>query len=147
MTSREIVNDKKFRQMHLFNGLQHDKKSPTDLDFCYEIDNTVLILGEVKEEGKEVPTGQTLAYTRICDAWEKSHNKKCAWYLEIQHPEQKGDIVIADCQVVRYYYMGIWSKSNQTVQEFLGTIGHYMVRSMNNPMFSWLTQLEDKMNG
>ena len=56
MTSRSIINDKLFRQMHLFSGLQHGNKSPTDIDFCYEIDNTVLILGEVKEENKEVPT-------------------------------------------------------------------------------------------
>ena len=147
MISRNIINDEKFRQMHIFSGLQHDKKSPTDLDFCYEIDNTVLILGEVKEEGKEVPTGQTLAYTRICDAWERAGRGKCAWYLEIQHPAQKGDIVIAECDVVRYYYMGIWSKSSQNVQQFLGTIGRYMVQSMNNSNFIWLTQLEDKMNG
>ena len=147
MTRRNIINDKKFRQMHLFSGLQHEKKSPTDIDFCYEIDDKVLILGELKEEGKEVPTGQTLAFTRICDAWEKSGVGKCAWYLEIQHPEQKGDIIVANCNVVRYYYMGMWSRSNQNVIQFLETVGNYMVYSMNENKMFWLTKLEDKMNG
>ena len=77
MTSRSIINDKKFRQMHLFNGLQHEKKSPTDIDFCYEIDDKVLILGELKEEGKEVPTGQNLAFTRICDGYVVKVKSKC----------------------------------------------------------------------
>lgn len=125
--------------MHMFDGLQHEKKSPTDIDFCYEIDDKILILGEVKEQGKDVPKGQKLALTRIIDAWSNNTNK-IGFYLEIQHPEQDGDIIIANCRVVNYYYGGDWKKARIPVVEFLATIGQFT-------NISWLTKLEDGMNG
>ena len=127
----------------MFDGLQHGKKWPTDIDFCLEVSNTILVIGEGKEQGKPVPSGQTLAFTRIVDAWQKSGPNKFAWYLEIQHPEQDGDIKIANCDVVRYYYLNRWAKSKGNVKDFLATIGGYVCRELKDDKFNWLYNLED----
>ena len=60
--------------------------------------------------------------------------------MEIQHPKQDGDIIIANCRVVRYYYQNDWIESECTVVEFLATIGKFV-------KIDWLTKLEDGMNG
>ena len=67
---------KRFNQPIVFNGLQDGVISPTDIDFCFEVDNKYLLIGEVKMKGKSITIGQKLVLQRIVDSWQKSGDGK-----------------------------------------------------------------------
>ena len=143
MTNRQIINRKKFEQKVSFEGLQYEKKSPTDIDFCLEIENKILIIGEIKEKGKDVPQGQNLAFKRIVDAWNARPDMITMGFYVVLHHEQNddADIVAANCKVVSYYYdKTIVDTFNGTLKEFLFFVGKILG-------VDWLTKLKDKMNG
>jgi hypothetical protein len=55
-----IRNSKQVSQSIDFTGFENNKIHPTDIDFVFEFDNEILILGEVKKDGNDLPTGQRL---------------------------------------------------------------------------------------
>ena len=69
-----IRNTKQVRQSIDFTGVENNKIHPTDIDFVLEFDNDILILGEVKREGNDIPLGQRLVLQRMVDRW---GNNKC----------------------------------------------------------------------
>lgn len=103
----------RFNQPIVYNGLQDGVISPTDIDFCFEVDDIFLLIGECKVEGKSLTVGQRLVLERIVDSWSKSgYNKKAIAYFVTHNVEPSKDIVLADTDVSSVYYNGQWSKKN-----------------------------------
>ena len=113
----------RFNQPIVYNGLQDGVISPTDIDFCFEVDNMFLLLGECKVEGKALTTGQRLVIERIIDSWTNSgYNKKAIGYFVTHNVDPSKDIVLADTHVESVYYNGQWSKKNIKFKESLQLI-------------------------
>ena len=55
-----IRNSKQVKQVIDFTGIQNGKIHPSDIDFVFEFDNRILILGEVKRYNNPIPKGQQL---------------------------------------------------------------------------------------
>lgn len=67
MNDGKIRNPKRIRQVLAFQGLMGIFPrciTPTDVDFCVEIDGHFLI-GEFKRQGASVPVGQRMALERL----------------------------------------------------------------------------------
>lgn len=92
----------------------------SDIDFTWEFKNKYLILGEVKEKGKNMLTSQQLFTTRIADAWEKEEGKK-ALIIFAQHEPGEEVVHLKNCTVSKVYIKGMWKtlKHEITVKEFL----------------------------
>lgn len=113
----------RFNQPIVYNGLQDGVISPTDIDFCFEVDNMFLLIGECKVEGKALTTGQRLVIERIIDSWTNSgYNKKAIGYFVTHNVDPLKDIVLADTDVESVYYNGQWSKKNIKFKESLQLI-------------------------
>lgn len=73
MADNKIYNIDKLSRPVDFSGLCHcGSCSPTDIDFCIEIgDMKKYLIGDFKEEGKELTTGQKILLERHCAAFAK----------------------------------------------------------------------------
>jgi len=108
-----IKHRKRFNQPIVFNKLQDGVISPTDIDFCFEVDNKFLLIGECKVEGKALTVGQRLVMERIVDSWHNSGYKKLAIAYFVTHNfDTSEDIVLADTRVESVYYNGEWITKN-----------------------------------
>jgi hypothetical protein len=104
---------KRFNQPIVFNGLQDGVISPTDIDFCFEVDNKYLLIGEVKMKGKNITIGQKLVLQRIVDSWTKSGQGKLAIaYFVTHNTNASDDVVLADTDVESIYFNGQWRDKN-----------------------------------
>jgi len=114
---------KRFNQPIVFNGLQDGVISPTDIDFCFEVDNRFLLIGECKTEGKNLTIGQKLVIQRIVDSWQKSGNDKLSiGYFVTHNINAADDIVLADTDVKSIYFNGQWQAKNIKFKESLQII-------------------------
>ena len=66
-----IYNEKEMKRIIDFKDFELNNYTPTDIDFVYEKNNKCWIIGEVKEEGVEVPPAQKLLFER----WLENHLK------------------------------------------------------------------------
>jgi|TARA_R110002020_G_scaffold389262_1_gene599830 hypothetical protein len=110
-----LRNSNQAKQGIDFEGLQWGKIHPSDIDFVFEFKNDVLILGEVKRKGTEIPVGQRLMLERICDSW---HNGKS--FIIFVHHEQEDettDIPLNKCEVYKLYYQKKWRYRNGSVKD------------------------------
>ena len=104
---------KRFNQPIVFNGLQDGVISPTDIDFCFEVDNKFLIIGEVKMQGKSITIGQKLVLQRIVDSWQKSGPDKLSIaYFVTHNTNASDDVILADTDVESVYFNGQWQDKN-----------------------------------
>ena len=104
---------KRFNQPIVFNGLQDGVISPTDIDFCFEVDNKFLLIGECKTEGKSLTVGQQLVIERIVDSWQKSGKDKLSvGYFVTHNINASDDIVLAVTNVESIYFNGQWQAKN-----------------------------------
>lgn len=92
----------------------------TDLDFVFELYNKFLILGEVKEYGKNITIGQELVTTRIVNAWNKVPGN-VGIVVFAQHDSEDKAILLADCQIKKVFMNGVWKsmKTRITVKDFV----------------------------
>lgn len=102
---RPILNKDRFNQKLLFEGLERDRISFTDIDFIQEIKGELLIVGDVKVEGQQLPTGQRLLIERLCNKdWKSSFG------VVVEHnlpPNQ--DILLKDTIVRKVYHKKKWT--------------------------------------
>jgi hypothetical protein len=104
-----IRNSKQVSQSIDFTGFENNKIHPTDIDFVFEFDNEILILGEVKRDGNDLPTGQRLVVERMVDRW---GDKGIALKVVHSHRDENTDIPLLDCFVESYYLDGKWTTLN-----------------------------------
>ena len=119
----------------IFDGIQHDKVSPMDIDACIELYDKYLIFFEVKTKGTPITTAQSLVLRRIVDAWCKSSVNKKAWIFHATHKPKVKEIMLQDCIVENIYTRGKWSPLSGTlnVKEALQMLGNkYKIHHLQN---------------
>lgn len=117
-----IRNTKQVRQSIDFTGVQNNKIHPTDVDFVLEFDNEILILGEVKRKGVEIPLGQKLVLQRIADKW---GDKAIVLKVVHSHNNDDTDIPLKDCFVESYYVNKKWFRlqNSYSLVDFVNSLG------------------------
>lgn len=121
MSEQLVRNLEKLTRPIIFNGLKSRTCSPTDMDWLLEYYGKFLLIGEVKELGKDITVGQSITTTRICDAWNKIPGNIGIVIFSQHNPEDKL-IMLADSIINKVYISGKWVdmlKKNITVKEFL----------------------------
>ena len=115
-----IYNSNKVKQSIDFTNIQWGKIHPSDIDAVLEFNNELLILIEVKQKGKEIPTGQRLMLERICDSW---HTKK-ALVLLVWHDfkNEKIDIPLDECIIEKVYFKNKWNLHKEKLKPYLDKI-------------------------
>ena len=104
---RVIHNRSRLNQQILFEGLEYGKLSYTDLDFIQERKGKLLICGDVKVRGIELPLGQRLLIQRLCDKW--SIDGSPAYGVVSEHdvsPNQ--DVILSQTNIREVYHNGKW---------------------------------------
>jgi len=116
-----IFNAAKFSQPVLFDGIGKGKVRPTDFDAVIEIDNKYWFAFEVKVEGKDMPYGQSLSYTRTADRWNRCGDTGIVFLVEHTVHDPNKSILLKECKLKKYYSKGKWitAKKSITVTELL----------------------------
>ena len=120
-----IRNSKLVRQTIDFTGVENGKIHPSDVDFVFEFDKKILILGEVKRRYNRIPRGQELLLTRIVDSWGEAG---LVLKVEHEHNNEDIDIPLKGCFVTRRYVNGQWKNfefGEEPLILFLNKIGVY----------------------
>ena len=118
---RQINNKERFKQSILFEGLENNKCSFTDIDFIQEIDNHTLIIGDCKVKGNPLPIGQKILIERLCNKkWKNSFG------VVVEHniPTTK-DIILEDTFVRKIYVDNVWKdyrNKKLTFGEFMNSL-------------------------
>lgn len=119
-TKKPLVrHDATLRQVILFEGLQENGISPSDIDAILELRNNYLILFEVKKKGVEIPRGQRGMLETLVDVW--AETDRIGLVVKATHTTKSNrDIMLKDCEVEEVYYNGSWKElGDVTVKEFL----------------------------
>jgi len=120
---RPIKYKKRFNQGIVFDRLQDGLISPTDIDFCFEVNNEFLLIGDCKVEGAPFPIGQKLVLERIVDSWQKLNRKSIAMICthKVTPPDP---IVLADTIIEKVYFNGQWQDKNIIFYDGLKKLAH-----------------------
>ena len=120
---RPIKYKKRFNQGIVFDRLQDGLISPTDIDFCFEVNNEFLLIGDCKVEGAPFPIGQKLVLERIVDSWQKLNRKSIAMICthKVTPPDP---IVLADTIIEKVYFNGQWQDKNIIFHDGLKKLAH-----------------------
>tara|TARA_Y100000310_G_C20418815_1_gene685663 strand:+ start:395 stop:796 length:402 start_codon:yes stop_codon:yes gene_type:complete len=108
---RPIKFPERFKQPIIFDGLQNGLVSPTDIDFCFEVDNTFLLIGDCKRGDAPFPTGQRLVIERIVDSWCKL-GRLSLGMIATHNTESDNPVILADTNVTSIYKDREWLKSD-----------------------------------
>ena len=115
---RPILYEKRFKQSIIFDGLQDGLVSPTDIDFCFEVGNKFLLIGDCKKDDAPFPTGQRLVIERIVDNW-RATNKVSLGIIATHSTSAEQSIMLANTVVTKVYYNGEWKKTFMVFDEFV----------------------------
>lgn len=130
-----VKNFNKLSRPIIFDGLKSKTCSPTDMDYVLEYYGKYLILGEVKETGKDITIGQNIMLTRVADAWNRIPGN-VAIVVFSQHNPQDETILLAQTSVKKVYKDGKWvdlSNKNLTTKQFLNLFAdRYEISHMQN---------------
>ena len=105
----KFQNRQRARQLIDFANIRIGEKGmPTDCDGLIEYHDKAYVLFELKYGGKDVPLGQKLALTRMCDDFTRIG--KIAVFIVAEHDvdDPEVDIDAAACLVRKYYFKGRW---------------------------------------
>lgn len=64
-----IINETLIRQGVDYNYFGNGKLNPTDIDVLWTYNNKFLILGEIKQRGKDIPEGQLTVIYDLITSW------------------------------------------------------------------------------
>ena len=130
-----VKNYAKLTRPIIFDGLKSRTCSPSDVDYILEFYGKYLILGEVKEQGKDVTIGQNMLLTRMADAWNKIPGN-VAIVVFSQHNPSDTNILLAETKLKKVYKDGKWrdlSDKNLTTKQFLNLFAeNYDISHMKN---------------
>ena len=115
---RPILYEKRFKQSIIFDGLQDGLVSPTDIDFCFEVGNKFLLIGDCKKDDAPFPTGQRLVIERIVDNW-RATNKVSLGVIATHSTSAEQSIMLANTVVTKVYYNGEWKKTFMVFDELV----------------------------
>ena len=87
-----------------FTEIVYGKISPSDIDAIIEIDDTYLIIIEVKKFGNPLSTGQALLIKRLVNAWNADPNKEAIGiFATHSHYDAEESILLKDCSIKGVY--------------------------------------------
>jgi len=106
--NRGIINNKgRARQLRDFSGLRYGNITPTDIDALIEYKDRAYVIVEFKFGEADVPTGQMIALTRLCDDLQ---NYKHTILIIARHDYPiEQDINAANSVVEKYRWMKKWN--------------------------------------
>jgi len=112
---QHIINMDKFNQVVLFDGIGKGQCRPTDYDSVLELDNHYWFAFEVKGEGKGMPYGQSLSYTRTADKWYQCGDISYVFVVEHNEEDPSKPIMLKDCVIADVYHEGTWTKAKNNL--------------------------------
>jgi len=125
-TRGKIRNRERAKQLKDFSGLRFRNITPTDIDGFFEFCDILFVFFEAKRSGVDLPYGQKLGLTRICDAIDQTINEsgraRTAVLVVIEHNEEcEQDIDFAIANVVNVYRDQKWEapKCKTSCSEFV----------------------------
>ena len=118
---RPIKYKERFKQSILFEGLQDGLVSPTDVDFCFEVGNKFLLIGDCKKGNAPFPTGQRLVIERIVDSW-RLLDRTSIGVIATHNTSVEQSIILASTIVTKVYYDGKWKDMSMVFDEFVKKI-------------------------
>tara|TARA_R100000656_G_scaffold104247_2_gene76485 strand:- start:2276 stop:2677 length:402 start_codon:yes stop_codon:yes gene_type:complete len=118
---RPIKFEKRFKQPIIFDGLQDGLVSPTDIDFCFEVDNKFLLIGDCKKDDAPFPTGQRLVIERIVDSW-RALKRISIGIISTHSTSPEQSVVLANTVVTKFYYEGKWYNNFVVFSDFVKEI-------------------------
>lgn len=110
-----ILNNEKFKRPIYFEGLTIGNKTGSDVDYLYE-DKGHFLIAELKEEGKELPTGQRLLIENLVT----KNTYPFSVGLVLWHEPELNKIYIKDCDIHKMFVNGSWIQPS-----FEGKFGNF----------------------
>ena len=92
-------NEKRGRQLLLFDGLKYGSITPTDIDGLIEYRNYLWLIYEAKFAGKDVPQGQRVALERLIRNIRIAKKHGIAMIVEHKVQSTASDVYLKDCMV------------------------------------------------
>ena len=132
-TGEYVTNQKLFSQTVLFDGIGQGKNRPTDYDAVLELSNKYWFAFEIKGEGKDIPYGQSLSYTRTADRWNRCGDVGIVFVVEHSEKNSNKPIMLKDCKLKKYYTNNTWqdAKEKITVTELIKRLKeHYNINNI-----------------
>jgi len=110
MTQTLIHNREHMRQIKDFSGLRFGKISPTDIDGFLDFGDKLFVFVEMKYGNAEIPLGQRIALTRLCDAVVSKDRK--SYLLIVRHElSSESDINVSEQIISDVYFNKRWHKA------------------------------------
>ena len=95
-----------------FSGLRYGRITPTDIDAFIDFGDKAFIFVEAKYGSSPVPTGQSLALQRLCDACWKAGKESVLFIVE--HSTKTGELIdLANLPVRTMRWRGKWAPLNK----------------------------------
>ena len=129
MTERGKIRNRNYAsQLRDFSGLRFGNITPTDIDGFIEFGDKLYIIIESKYRDTEMPYGQELALTRLCQRIAAS-GRPC-YLLIVTFKNGMGDIKYAQTIVARYMYDGDWHvpKAETTLKQAIDILYHKHIK-------------------
>ena len=101
--------------------MQDGLVSPTDIDFCFEVGNQFLLIGDCKKDDAPFPTGQRLVIERIVDNW-RATRKISVGVISTHSTSPEQSVVLANTVVTKMYYNGEWKETFMVFDNFVKKI-------------------------
>ena len=116
----KIYNRERAQQLRDFSGLRFGNITPTDIDGYVEFNDTLFIWIEGKSRGNDLPYGQKLALTRMCQIIHGTTNHwgkvRTAVVIVVEYDTPADqDIDYAQAGVACVFYDGKWIEPSQPV--------------------------------
>jgi hypothetical protein len=94
-------------QIRDYSGLRYGKITPTDIDGFMDFGNEAFVFLELKHAGAELPRGQRLALSRLCDACRPS--VPSIVFVAEHENTPPDEIDGGNARVVEIYHGGKWA--------------------------------------
>lgn len=128
MERGKIRNKQLAEQIRDFTGLKFGNITPTDIDGLIEYKNKYFIFIETKYKDCEMPEGQSLALTRLCD----SLNKPSILFITEHDHIYSEPIDFANTIVRDIYIDGKFIKPKNGNLKLRDAIEYYLFKRNNN---------------
>jgi len=118
----------RYKQLIDYSGMQrHRRITPTDIDGFIDYAGNAFVYLDAKLEGKDLSTGQRIAYEHIVNSHSKAKNVACA--IIFRHNVPADEMILAHEKYVDTYYLGDgWktpSEENTTLLRFIEKLETY----------------------
>lgn len=91
-----------------FSKIRYGNSTPTDIDGMIEKGNEVFVFYELKHGASDMPGGQRIAMTRLCDALRAANKRAVLFLCRHDVHDVNQDIDAASAIVTSIYFNGEW---------------------------------------